>query len=128
MADALSASFEVTDWTEVEFDAGPDRAKLTKASVQKKYSGDIDGTSVTEWVMAYSPDGTATFVGIERISGTVGGREGSLVLQHVGAFADGAATAELTVVSGTGKLDGVSGDGDFRADPSGTVNLRLTST
>jgi hypothetical protein len=128
MADALSATFEVTDWKEDEFDAGPDRAKLTKASVQKKYSGGIDGTSVTEWVMAYSPDDSATFVGMERISGTVGGREGSLILQHVGAFADGAATAELTVVSGTGKLDGISGDGDFRADPAGTVNLRLTST
>jgi hypothetical protein len=126
MAESLSATFEVTDWKEDEFDAGADRAKLTKASVQKKYSGDIDGTSVTEWVMAYSPDDTATFVGIERISGTVGGRSGSLVLQHVGAFADGAATAELTVVSGAGELDGVGGDGDFRADPSGSVNLRLT--
>ena len=36
--------------------------------------------------MAYEPDKSARFVGIERIRGTIGGRHGSLVLQHVGTF------------------------------------------
>jgi hypothetical protein len=48
------------------------------------------------------------------------------VLQHVGSFEDGAAKATLTVVSGTGELEGAAGDGDFLADPAGSVSLRLS--
>ena len=48
--------------------------------------GDIDGTSTTKWLMAYAPDKTATFVGIEQIKGTVGGKRGGLVLLHDGTF------------------------------------------
>ncbi|RDH74343.1 DUF3224 family protein [Mycolicibacterium moriokaense] len=75
--------------------------------------------------MAYAPDKTATYVGIERIKGTVGGKRGSLVLLHDGTFEGGAATATVRVVSGTDELAGVSGDGKFRADPAGTLNLDL---
>jgi hypothetical protein len=127
MAGSVEARFEVTSWDEQPFDGGTDGAKLTEALVSKKYSGDIDGTSTTKWLMAYAPDSTAAFLGIERIAGTVDGRTGTLVLQHVGRFADGVASAELTVVSGTGELEAVSGRGDFTADPSGSVSLDLTT-
>ena len=75
--------------------------------------------------MAYAPDKTATYVGIERIKGTVGGKHGSLVLLHDGAFADGAATATLRVVSGTDELAQAAGTGKFRADPAGSMTLEL---
>ena len=75
--------------------------------------------------MAYAPDKTATFVGIERIKGTVGGKRGSLVLLHEGTFEGGAATATLRVVSGTDELTHVTGGGNFRADPAGAVTLDL---
>jgi hypothetical protein len=102
-------------------------AKMTTATVTKVYSGDIDGDSVTEWLMAYALDGSATFVGLERVNGTVGTRRGTIVLQHVGTFKDGAATAKLTVVAGcgTGELAQVTGRGDFLADPAGKVRLEL---
>lgn len=100
-------------------------AKLTKASVTKSYSGDIEGTSVTEWLMAYAPGQTATFVGIERIKGSFGDRSGSLVLQHVGDYDGAAATAELTVVSGTDELETATGSGHFTADPEGRITLSL---
>jgi hypothetical protein len=122
----IKATFEIASWDEMEFDAGDGLAKLTGTAVEKRYSGDIDGTSVTRWLMAYAPDETATFVGIERIQGTVGDKKGSLVLQHIGTFADGSADAALTVLSGTGDLDGASGEGTFKADPAGTVTLTLT--
>jgi hypothetical protein len=121
----IRATFDIKTWEEVHFDEGAGVAKLTRASVEKAYSGGITGTSVTEWLMAYEPDESASFVGIERIKGTVGGKQGSLVLQHVGAFKDGAATAALTVLSGTDELEGSTGDGDFVADPEGGVTLRL---
>jgi hypothetical protein len=128
MSESLTASFEIASWDESPFDEGEGMGKLTKASVGRTYSGDIDGESVTEWAMAYRLDETAVFVGIERIRGRVAGREGSLVLQHIGEFRDGAATATLTVVpeSGTGELEGVAGKGQFVADPKGTMTLELS--
>ena len=123
----INAKFEVTDWKEEQLDERADAPKVTSARVTKKYSGDIEGDSVTEWLMSYSEDGSATFVGLERINGTIDGRNGTLVLQHVGKYNDGAATAELTAVAGggSGKLSGATGGGDFRADPAGQVHLDL---
>ena len=125
MTSELTATFEIKGWDEQPFDEAVGVAKLTKASVAKEYSGDIEGSSSTEWLMAYNPDKSAVFVGLERIKGTIGGRHGSLVLQHVGTFEDGAAKATLTVVSGTDELKGATGSGSFLADPAGTITLTL---
>lgn len=75
--------------------------------------------------MAYHPDKTAAFVGLERIKGAVGARHGTLVLQHVGTFADGEAKAALTVVSGTDELKGATGSGELVADPGGRITLSI---
>ncbi len=125
MTTHIEARFEIANWEESPFDDGVGVSKLTEALVDKTYSGDIDGTSATKWLMAYAPDKTATFVGIERIKGTVGGKRGSLVLLHEGTFEGGAATAALRVVSGTDELSDVRGVGNFRADPAGAVMLDL---
>lgn len=121
----IEARFEIANWDESPFDDGVGVSKLTEALVTKKYSGEVDGTSTTKWLMAYAPDKTATYVGIERIKGTVGGKRGSLVLLHDGVFADGAATATLRVVSGTDELSDAAGTGKFRADPAGSITLDL---
>jgi hypothetical protein len=125
MTSEVRASFEIKGWDERPFDEGVGVAKLTKASVAKEYGGDVEGSSATEWLMAYNPDESADFVGIERITGTIGGRRGSLVLQHVGRFADGAARASLTVVSGTDELEGATGRGELVADPGGRITLSV---
>jgi Protein of unknown function (DUF3224) len=127
MGTEMTAVFEVKGWREEPIAEHGHVAKVTSARVARTYSGEIQGDSITEWVMAYAPDGSATFVGIERISGTMSGRRGSLVLRHVGSYRDGAAIAELTVVPdcGTGEFAGINGVGDFRADPKGKVHLEL---
>ncbi len=121
----ISAAFEIKNWDEQPFDEAVGVATLTKASVAKEYTGDLEGSSETEWLMAYHPDKSAAFVGLERIKGMIGGRDGSLVLQHVGTFEGGAARATLTVVSGTGALEGTTGSGELVADPSGRISLTL---
>jgi hypothetical protein len=128
MSTTCRAKLEVKSWDEDPFDEGAGMGKLTRASVKQAYSGDIAGESVTEWLMAYADDGSATFVGLERVRGTVSGRSGSIVLQHIGTFKDGAAKASITVVpgSGTDELLSVSGGGDFLADPKGSMTLELT--
>lgn len=125
MTTHITASFEVSGWEETPFDAGVGVAKLTEALVTKKYTGVIDGTSTTKWLMAYAPDKTATYVGIERIQGTISGLRGSLVLLHDGTFENGSANATLRVVSGTDQLKDIAGSGTFTADPAGSVALDL---
>jgi hypothetical protein len=127
MSGKVSATFEIASWDESPFDEGTGVAKLTEALVEKTYSGDIEGTSTTKWLMAYDPDKTATFVGLERIKGTVAGKNGSLVVQHNGEFKDGSADATLTIVSGTNELKGATGSGTFKADPAGSVTLDLST-
>ncbi len=122
----MKATFEIQSWDEKPF-AEWDDGKVTKASITKRYSGDIEGDAVLEYLMAYRPDGTAGFVGIERITGTVDGRDGALVVQQVGNFADGAAVATLTVLGGSGDLADATGDGDMVADPSGRVTLEIST-
>jgi len=129
MSTHIEATFEVSNWDETPFaDGGGDGAgegKITEALVTKKYDGDIQGTSTTKWLMSYAPDDSALYVGVERISGKVGGKKGTIVLLHDGAFRDGVASAELRVASGTGELAEVAGTGKFRADPAGTLTLDL---
>ena len=126
MTRQLEATFEVKSWDEAPVDAMARR--FTRASVTKTFHGDVEGSSLIEYLMAYADEEHAAFVGIERIDGTIQGRSGSLVLRHVGTFEEGAATATVTVVerTGTEELAGVSGEGDFLADPGGSLALDLS--
>jgi hypothetical protein len=120
----LDATFDIATWEESpvqEWEGG----KVTRASIVKRYSGGIEGEAAQEYLMSYAADGTAAFVGIERVQGSAAGRSGSLVLQQVGRFADGAATATLTVVGASGDLVGAGGTGEMVADPAGRVTLDL---
>jgi Protein of unknown function (DUF3224) len=125
MSRHIEATFEIASWDETPFEDGNDATKLTEALVSKRYDGDIKGTSMTKWLLAYAPDKSALYVGIEHITGTVGGRQGSLVLLHDGAYRDGVASADLRVASGTEELANAGGTGKFRADPAGSLTLDL---
>ena len=110
-----TATFEVKSWEEKPYDEIDGGAKLTRASITKSYQGDIEGEATLEYLMAYLEDGSASFVGLERIVGRVGDRSGSFVLQHSGSFSEGTAGAVFSVVpgSGTGHLRGLHGEGTF---------------
>jgi hypothetical protein len=125
MSRHIEARFEIASWDESPFEGGDDATKLTEALVAKRYEGDINGTSTTKWLLAYSPDKSALFVGVEHITGTIGGRKGGIVLIHDGDYRDGVAAAELRVASGTDELANVAGTGKFRADPAGSMTLDL---
>jgi hypothetical protein len=111
-------TFEVTNWDESPiFETENGSPKVTRAMVSKSFHGDIAGEGTVEWLMGYQDDGTATFVGLERIVGRLGDRAGSFVLQHKGTFDGGVAKGELMVVpgSGTEDLQGLKGEGTFEA-------------
>jgi len=112
------STFQVTKWEEKPFDEMDGGPRLTRARVTKVFQGELEGDGRAIYLMTHRPDGTATFVGIERVTGRVDGRAGSFVLDHRGTFEDGVAKAECTVVpgTGTGKLASLRGRGSFAAD------------
>ena len=112
------AGIEVTEWEPEPFDEAETGPKLVRIKVRETFSGDISGTGRPAILQALSADGSASFVALERVTGSVGGRSGSFVLQDTGAVAaDGTVTGEWFVVagSGTGQLAGLSGAGGFTA-------------
>jgi hypothetical protein len=113
MKKTASARFSIKSWDEKPYCEGKDLPKMTRASVDKTFTGDIDGEGHVEYVMMYRSDGTAAFVGLERITGRIAGRSGSFVLQRTGVFEDGQAKESYSVVtaSGTGELRSLRGEG-----------------
>jgi uncharacterized protein DUF3224 len=107
------ARFAITRWDEKPYSEGPDLPKLTRAAVIKTFTGDIAGEGHVEYLMMYRGDGSASFIGLERVVGSVAGRSGSFVLQRSGVFENGVAKESYTVVpgSGTGELRGLRGEG-----------------
>lgn len=113
MGTIAKATFEVKGWDEKPYSEVEGGAKFTRASVTKTFHGDIEGEGTLEYLMFYPGDGTATFIGLERVVGRMGARSGSFVLQHSGTDDGGTASITLSIVpgSGTGDLRGITGQG-----------------
>lgn len=113
MTQTANARFAITSWDEKPYSEGSDLPKLTRATVKKTFTGDIEGEGQVDYLMMYRSDGTATFIGLERVTGKVGGRAGTFVLQRAGVFEDGQAKESYSVVPGsaTGELRGLAGEG-----------------
>ncbi len=113
MRKSTNARFAITTWDEKPYSVGKDQPKLTRASVTKTYTGDIEGEGRVEYLMMYRSDGSATFVGLEQVVGRIGDKTGTFVLQRTGVFEGGQAKESYSVVPGsaTGELKGLLGDG-----------------
>lgn len=125
-----TGSFEVTSGTEDQYDELDGGTRLTHASGEQSFTGDIVGTGSVHWLMLYRPDRTAQFVGLQRISGSVGDRRGSFVIAAEGAHDGASSVIRWTVVrdSGTGGLAGITGEGAMIAPGGriGTYELEYT--
>lgn len=113
MKKIANARFAIKTWDEKPYSEGPDLPKLNRASVTKTFTGDIEGEGQVEYLMMYRSDGSATFVGLERVVGRIGGKTGTFVLQRTGVFEGGQAKESYSVIPGsaTGDLQGLQGDG-----------------
>jgi Protein of unknown function (DUF3224) len=87
-------------------------AALGRMSLDKQFHGDLEATSKGEMLSAITDtEGSAGYVAIEKVSGTLKGRRGSFVLQHNATMTRGAPSLNIVVVpdSGTGELAGLTG-------------------
>ncbi len=127
MSRPTRATFRSTSWQEDPIGEGA-VPKMTRAHCRQTYSGDISGDSTLEYLMVHHEDGSATFVGIERIEGTVHGRQGTFAMRHEGAFADGVARMTMVVVegAGTGALRGLTGSGTFESPHATEYHVELS--
>ena len=111
-----TGSFQLSSWNEDTYDNGPG-GKMTLATVSQNFSGDIAGDGSVRWLMVYGSDGTARFVGLQKVDGALADRHGTFVLETAGNFDGQMARWQATVVpgSGTGELAGLRGFGRFGA-------------
>jgi hypothetical protein len=91
---------------------GIEAANLGRMTLDKRFSGDLEAASLGEMLSAGgNVQGSAGYVAIERVTGTLHGKHGSFVLQHTGTMDRGAPSLSIHVVpdSGTDELTGLSG-------------------
>lgn len=113
-----NAVITVHKYEPATYDAPGEGPALTRIHVEEAFSGDINADGVVEFLQAANADGSASFVGIERVTGSVGGRSGTFLLQDAGTVAGNIVSGEWFVIprSGTGGLAGLRGTGGFRAN------------
>ena len=90
----------------------PLEGTATRMSLEKKFAGDLAGTSQGEMLAAMTAvKGSAGYVAIETLTGSLSGKRGTFILQHSGTMAGGKQELSVTVVpdSGTGELVGLRG-------------------
>src|ERR1700710_143196 len=84
-----------------------------RMTIDKQFHGDLEATSKGQ-MLAISTDvkGSAGYVAMERVTGTLQGRTGTFALQHSGTMTRGVPGLLITVVpdSGTGELEGLAGN------------------
>ena len=86
---------------------------LGRMTIDKQFHGDLEATSKGQMLTAgTSVQGSAGYVAIERVNGTLHGRSGSFVLQHSATLNRGVPQLSITVVpdSGTDQLTGLAGE------------------
>jgi hypothetical protein len=111
MTTRASGTFEITMDPHSPYDTA-DGVNIGRVSLNKRFEGDLVGSGIGEMIGAVTGvKGSAGYVAIERVIGTLHGRAGSFVLQHAGTMNRGEASLSVNVVpdSGAGELAGLAG-------------------
>lgn len=111
MTKQASGTFEVKISPQTDDKVGD--PTLSRMSLDKQFHGPLEGSSKGQ-MLAVTTDvkGSAGYVAMERVNGTLDGRKGTFALQHSGTMNRGAQQLSITVVpdSGTGELNGLAGN------------------
>lgn len=104
---------------------------LGRMTLDKQYHGDLEGDGKGQMLTAGSPaKGAGGYVAMEKVTGTLNGRPGSFVLQHIGTMSNN--TPQLTIIivpgSGTGQLEGIAGKMTITIAPTGKHSYNLEYT
>ena len=103
------------------------RPPLLELRLAETFEGDIEGESTVRALQIRRDDQSASMVSLQRVTGRLGGRQGTFVLQGSEIIENGKITAKWFVVpgSGTGGLAGLRGEGGFEGEFSKGSNGTL---
>ena len=112
------ATTAVLKYEPVVYDSPSEGPRLVRVHLEETFTGDIEALGVAEVIQAVRPDRSATYVTIERVTGTLAGRTGVFLLQVSGIIEGGQIKGDWFVVpgSGVGELAGLRGEGGFQGD------------
>jgi hypothetical protein len=108
----VSGSFDVKIEPQTADNAAARESGLGRMSIDKQFHGDLEATSKGEMLSFMNREaGSGGYVALEKVTGTLGGRSGSFVLEHDATMDRGAPMLNIIVVpgSGTGELAGLTG-------------------
>lgn len=111
MTNHASGLFEVT-LTPQGPEEGVGDPTVGRMAIAKQFRGGLEAVSRGQMLTAMTGvEGSAGYVAVERVTGTLDGRDGTFVLQHSGTMTRGVPQLNITVVpdSGTGELVGLTG-------------------
>lgn len=111
MTNHAQGTFEVKLIPQV-YDDPTENPILGRLLIDKQFFGDLEGISKGEMLSAMTTvEGSAGYVAIEQVKGTLNGRSGTFYLQHNGTMARGEGQLTISVIpdSGTGQLVGLVG-------------------
>jgi Protein of unknown function (DUF3224) len=111
MSTSARGSFEIQRRAQSTQELGSG-ASFGRITFDKQFQGDLTGTSVVEMLsVGTEVKGSAAYVALEHVTGTLAGRSGTFALQHSGTMRRGAAQLALSVVpdSGSAELKGLTG-------------------
>ena len=103
----------------VPLDLSSAETPLARMSIDKQFRGELEGTSVGQMLsIGTDVPGSAGYVAMERVTGSLRGRRGSFALLHAGIMDRGQPRLSVDVVpdSGTGELKGLSGTLSIRIE------------
>jgi hypothetical protein len=113
-----TAKIDVRSYQPETYEDSAGGTDLVEIHVTEAFHGDIEGEGVVRFLQALRADGSASFVGIERVTGSIAGRAGTFLLQDVGTVEGSVVNGYWFVIpgSGTGELAGLRGEGAFSAN------------
>jgi hypothetical protein len=122
-----SGNINVKVYEPTAYDQPSEGPALVRIHVVEDFSGDIEGEGVAEFLQTTRGEDEASFVGVERVSGSIGGKAGAFVLQDEGTLKGTRVSGTWFVVpgSGTGELRGLRGEGGFEAELGQGADITL---
>lgn len=121
-------TIEVKTYEELPYDTSAEGGPTVRElHITETFAGDITGEGAVRFLQALRADGSASFCGVERVKGAIGGRKGTFLLQDQGTLVAGNVEGTWFVVpgSGTGELAGLRGQGGFSAKLGQHASIQL---
>jgi hypothetical protein len=127
MSTQATATYENITGTETAYDERVNGPSLFRATVQRRFQGDLTGESTAEVLICRSTPDRLGYIATDRFVGHLENRSGSFVIQHGGPIDRGLLRSFGYIVpgSGTDDLRGLRGEATSMVTPTGEHTLTI---